>query len=117
MEWRSIHGFKTAHLGTGSNAALLDLIYFILRQILQLCAAARYRGTARTRQFKASMRPRDLCHTAGAGYQGEEGSTGIPSIRAEPMLSLQSWRPVLCVLAQEASELPAKKNHWLLSLG
>ena len=111
MEWRSSHGFKTARLGTGSNAALLDLIYFIPRQILQLWAAARYRGTARAMQFKASLRPSYLCRTAGTGYQGEEGSAGIVSIRAEPVFSLQSWGPFLCVLAQEASELPAKKNH------
>lgn len=46
MEWRRIHGFKTARLGTSSKAALLNLICFILRQILQLCAAAQYCGTA-----------------------------------------------------------------------
>lgn len=117
MEWGSIQGFKTARLGTSSNAALLDLIHFILRQILQLCAAAGYRGTARAMWFKASLQPRHLCRTAGAGSRGEEGSAGIASTRAEPVFGSWSWGPFLCVLAQEASELPAKKNHWLLCLG
>lgn len=83
--------------GARSSTALLDLIYFVLRQILSLQAAAQHQGAARTSSPKPPCDP-GTCWAVGAGYGVRRAGQAQRGIFPHPITGDESSAPPGCSL-------------------